>query len=63
MNDIDISKYASKINPIDILIRAKEAKKYLGETNLDEKKVEDAIAYALAAGVRLGIEAVIENKT
>ena len=56
MNELELSKYISKIDPVDILIRVKEAKKFL-----DEHKVDDALAYAIAAGVRLGIKAVLDS--
>ena len=62
MNEIEMIKYISKVDPIDLMIRAKEAEKYLGEHHLDEDKVQDALAYALAAGVKLGVKAVLESK-
>jgi hypothetical protein len=49
-------KYASKVDPVDIMIRAKEAQKFI-----DNGQTEDALAYAIAAGIRLGIKAVLEQ--
>lgn len=49
-------KYISKVDPVDIIIRAQEAQQYI-----EKGKVDDALAYAIAAGVRLGIKAVLED--
>lgn len=56
MDELKYLKYISKVDPIDLMIRAKEAEKYL-----NEGKTDNALAYALAAGVRLGVKAVLEN--
>ena len=50
-------KYISKVDPVDIIIRAQEAQQYIEKGNVD-----DALAYAIAAGIRLGIKAVLEDK-
>ena len=50
-------KYFSKIDPIDILIRGEEARCIFTKQGLD-----DALAFAIATGVRIGIKAVLENK-
>lgn len=49
-------KYISKVDLVDIIIRAQEAQQYI-----EKGKVDDAIAYAIAAGFRLGIKAVLED--
>ena len=56
MDQNEFIKYVYKVDPIDLMIRADEAKKYL-----NEGKVDDALAYALAAGVKLGVKAVLDN--
>ena len=57
MNEFEMMHYISKIDPVDILIRADESRKYL-----EKGQSEDALAYAIAAGVKLGIKAVLENQ-
>lgn len=56
IEDTEYWKYISKVDPVDILMRGEEARKYI-----DKGKVDDAIAYAIAAGVKLGIKAVLEQ--
>ena len=53
IEELEYLKYISKVDLTDIMIRAEEARKYKGD---------DAIAYALAAGIRLGIKAVLEEQ-
>ena len=50
-------KYISKVDPVEILMRAEEARKYI-----DKGKADDALAYAIAAGIRLGVKAVLESE-
>ena len=57
MNEFEMMHYISKIDPIDILIRADKARDLL-----EKEGSENALAYALAAGIRLGIKAVLENQ-
>lgn len=56
IEETEYLKYISKVDPVDIMIRAKEAQKFI-----DNGQIEDALAYAIAAGVRLGIKAVLED--
>lgn len=56
IEETEYLKYISKIDPMDIMIRAQEAQKFI-----DNGQIEDALAYAIAAGVRLGIKAVLED--
>lgn len=56
IEELEYLKYISKVDPEDIMIRAKEAQKFI-----DNGQIEDALAYAIAAGVRLGIKAVLEQ--
>lgn len=56
IEELEYLKYISKVDPVEILMRAKEAQKFI-----DNGQIEDAIAYAIAAGVRLGIKAVLEQ--
>ena len=56
IEELEYLKYVSKVDPMDIMIRAQEAQQYI-----DKGKVDDALAYAIAAGIRLGIKAVLEQ--
>lgn len=56
IEETEYLKYISKVDPMDIMIRAEEAQKFI-----DNGQIEDALAYAIAAGVRLGIKAVLEQ--
>ena len=56
IEETEYLKYIPKIDPMDIMIRAQEAQKFI-----DNGQIEDALAYAIAAGVRLGIKAVLED--
>lgn len=56
IEETEYLKYISKVDPVDIIIRAQEAQKFI-----DNGQIEDALAYAIAAGVRLGIKAVLED--
>lgn len=56
IEELEYLKYISKVDPMDIMIRAQEAQQYI-----DKGKVDDALAYAIAAGIRLGIKAVLEQ--
>ena len=56
IEETEYLKYISKVDPMDIMIRAEEAQKFI-----DNGQIEDALAYAIAAGVRLGIKAVLED--
>lgn len=56
IEETEYLKYISKVNPVDIMIRAQEAQQYIEKGMFD-----DALAYAIAAGVRLGIKAVLED--
>ena len=56
IEELEYLKYISKVDPMDIMIRAQEAQQYIEKGNVD-----DALAYAIAAGVRLGIKAVLED--
>ena len=56
IEETEYLKYISKVNPVDIMIRAQEAQQYI-----DKGMVDDALAYAIAAGIRLGIKAVLED--
>lgn len=56
IEEMEYLKYTSKVDPMDIMIKAKEAQKFI-----DNGQIEDALAYAIAAGVRLGIKAVLED--
>lgn len=56
IEELEYLKYISKVDIMDIMIRAKEAQKFI-----DNGQIEDALAYAIAAGVRLGIKAVLEQ--
>lgn len=55
--ELEYGKYLARVNPMDILIRVQESKEFI-----DKGKIDDALAYAIAAGIRLGIKAVLENK-
>lgn len=50
-------KYLAKVDSMEMLIRVQEAKELLKKGNVD-----DAFAYALAAGVKMGIIAVLDNQ-
>lgn len=56
IEELEYLKYISKVEPVDIMIRAQEAQQYV-----EKGKVDDALAYAIAAGIRLGIKAVLED--
>ncbi|MBO4924467.1 MAG: hypothetical protein J5382_10155 [Bacteroidales bacterium] len=56
IEELEYLKYISKVDPVEILMRAQEAQQYI-----DKGKVDDAVAYAIAAGIRLGIKAVLEQ--
>lgn len=56
IEETEYLKYISKVDPMDIIIRVQEAEQYI-----KKGEVDDALAYAIAAGVRLGIKAVLEQ--
>lgn len=56
IEELEYLKYISKVDPMEILMRAQEAQQYI-----DKGKVDDAVAYAIAAGIRLGIKTVLEQ--
>lgn len=49
--------YLAKVDSMEMLIRVQEAKEFL-----ERGKVDDAFAYAIAAGVKMGIMAVLDNQ-
>ena len=57
IEELEYLKYISKVDPVEILMIAQEAQQYI-----EKNKIDDALAYAIAAGVRLGIKSVLEDK-
>lgn len=57
IEETEYLKYISKVDLEDITIRAHEAIQYV-----KKGKVDDALAYAIAAGIKLGIKAVLESE-
>ena len=48
--------YFAKVDSMEVLIRVQEAKEFL-----KRGEVDDAFAYAIAAGIKMGIMAVLNN--